>query len=89
MTETEVQLSNGSLTEESNHTLNILGYEMEILQYRAFLQRRLKLWNHQITGQPIFPEENNIINDCIIKIIHEFENTGHFYSDDLNCGTIR
>ena len=87
LNETEVQLIDGNITENSRLVLSKLGDEMGILQYRSNLQRILSLWKNQIRGQPIYPAVHNILADRIETIMGRFQD--YVYRIQKYCTRVR
>ena len=71
--ETEVQIVNGNVTEESKSVLLHLGSEMEVLQYRKNLTNLLRPWQNILSGQPICPEVEYLLSQYSDRIIDDFE----------------
>ena len=61
--ETELQIIDGILTENSMKLFPKLGYELQILQYRENINRKLETWGKMMAGQPITPTTENMINE--------------------------
>ena len=71
--ETEVQIVNGSLTDESQESLQLLKTEMSVLQYRSNLRNILDAWALVLLGQPVYPDVHNYLHDLRADILEMFE----------------
>ena len=72
--ETELQIIDGILTENSMKLFPKLGYELQILQYRENINRKLETWGKMMAGQPITPTTENLINERRTIILTNFDN---------------
>ena len=70
--ETEIQMIDGNLAEDSQQVLNKLENEMQILQYKKHLIRILDAWADQITGHPVYPEVHNVIYVRVEDFLNSF-----------------
>ena len=68
MSETEVQIIEGTFTRDSLAMLAELESEMEVLQYRERLSEILGPWQTTLGGQPVSPE--------VGRLLGEFEGVG-------------
>ena len=71
--ETEVQLVNGELTDESKVLLNLIESEMEVLQYNKCLNNIVGPWEKMLGGQPVQPEVAIQISKCAKNVVLDFE----------------
>jgi hypothetical protein len=71
--ETEVQIDNGCITEDSQQILKQLETEKDKLQYSSHLRNILSAWMLTLVGQPVYPAVHNFLHECIQDIYKEFE----------------
>ena len=71
--ETEIQLVNGRLTDESLENLQLLETEMSVLQYNSNLRNILDAWTEVVLGQPVLPEVHDHLHDLRVEIHEKFE----------------
>ena len=71
--ETELPIVNGELTAASKSKLPLLEHEMGMLQYRTRIRTIMGPWQSILNGQPIIPEVENEIGDCIQNVVEYFE----------------
>ena len=63
MSETEVQIIEGTFTRDSLAMLAKLESEMEVLQYRERLSEILGPWQTTLGGQPVSPEVGRLLGE--------------------------
>ena len=71
--ETEIQIENGELTQDSKAILFLLESEMDVLQYRQRLNEIMGPWKSILCGQPVHPDVQNLLDDYVQNIIFDFE----------------
>ena len=71
--ETEIQLVNGSLTDESLENLQLLEAEMSALQYKSNLRNILDAWAQVILGQPVLRGVHDHLFDLRVEVHEKFE----------------
>ena len=72
-TETEVQIVEGRISDESKSALEDLESDMAVLQYRQQICSLMDPWKIQLGGQPVFPEVLTLLDECVNNVIKDFE----------------
>ena len=72
-TETEVTITKGVLTQESETILAKLEHEYEILQHRSFLKKIITPWHNLLIGQPVSESVQKLIMDFEDRLLDLFE----------------
>ena len=82
--ETEIHVEKGSLTEDSQQTLEALELDMAVLQYSRNLQIILNDWCKKLLGQPVYPGVHNILLGIVDDLFKSFENYIYEIQDHVN-----
>ena len=71
--ETELPIVNGELTSAALSKLPLLEHEMGMLNYIARIRNILEPWRVVLCGQPVYPEVENELVDCVQHVVEHFE----------------